>query len=260
MPLLAEIALDMWLLSQRPEGKACPDGYRFQAAVADALSRPGTRYVQRAGLHTLWGIPAASGAAHELDAAAQAPGSAYLVEAKATNEVSKTDIAVFELKLTDYYFGRWERAGNHAWFPLLAAAGAVSESARRLAIHRSIILCDYARLPLPVLYHHASHPTTLGKLPEDMRREMMRLAPRAIAPLQQRYLARQDLGGLLLRPMPYTSDEIDDLVFLQDEFTDNVLDRYDRLAPGRLEARAARLQRRLWPVLTMAATRPVLSA
>jgi hypothetical protein len=56
--------------------------------------------------------------------------------------------------------------------------------------------------------------------------------------------------------MPYTSDEIDDLLFLQDEFTDNVLDRYDRLAPGRLEARAARLQRRLWPVLTMAATRP----
>lgn len=216
--------------------------------------------MQRAGLHTLWGVPAASGAAHELDAAARAAGSAYLVEAKATSEVGKTDIAVFELKLTDYYFSRWERAGNHAWFPLLAAANAVSKSARRLAIHRSVILCDSARLPLPVLYHHATHPATLGKLPEDLRREITRLAPRAIAPLQRRYLARPDLGGLLLRPTPYTSDEIDDLLFLQDELTDNVLDRYDRLAPGRLERRASLLQRSLWPVRTVIAPGPALNA
>jgi hypothetical protein len=44
--------------------------------------------------------------------------------------------------------------------------------------------------------------------------------------------------------VPSPSEEIDDLLFLQDELTDNVLDRYDRLASGRLEARAARLKRR----------------
>jgi hypothetical protein len=38
---------------------------------------------------------------------------------------------------------------------------------------------------------------------------------------------------------------MDDLLYVQDELTDNVLDRYDRLAPGRLEARAAQLQRRM---------------
>jgi hypothetical protein len=50
---------------------------------------------------------------------------------------------------------------------------------------------------------------------------------------------------LLLRPCPYTASEIFDLLFVQDELTDNVLDRYGRLAPGRLEARAERLQRTL---------------
>lgn len=150
--------------------------------------------------------------------------------------------------------------GQSRLVPLLATAGAVSESARRLAIHRSVILCDSSRLPLPVLYHHATHTATLDQLPEDLRRELALLAPRAIGPLQQRYLARADLGGLLLQPRPYTSDEIDDLLFIQDELTDNVLDRYDRLASGRLEARAARLQRRLWPGRTLTWTRPALSA
>ena len=40
-------------------------------------------------------------------------------------------------------------------------------------------------------------------------------------------------------------EELDDLLFVQDELTDNVLDRYDRLHPGHLEARAARLQQKL---------------
>jgi hypothetical protein len=35
------------------------------------------------------------------------------------------------------------------------------------------------------------------------------------------------------------------LLFLQNELTDEVLERYDRLAPGHLEARAARVQRHL---------------
>jgi hypothetical protein len=34
----------------------------------------------------------------------------------------------------------------------------------------------------------------------------------------------------------YTRNEIDDLLYVQNELTDNVLDRYDRLAPGQPEA------------------------
>lgn len=59
-----------------------------------------------------------------------------------------------------------------------------------------------------------------------------------------------DVGDncLRLRPQPYTPEEIDDLLWLRDEFSDEVLDYYERRAPGRLEARGAHvvgpLQRR----------------
>jgi hypothetical protein len=201
--------------------------------------------VQRAGLHTLWGLRAASGVAHELDAAARATARAYLVEAKATTQVGKGELAVFELKVTDYYFSRWERVAAHDWYPILTAAGTVSDATRRLAAHRAITLCDPDRLPLPVLYHHATHPATHDELPEVLCAELARLAPRALASLQRRYVPSPEQSALLLRPCPYTPEELDDLLFVQDELTDNVLDRYDRLAPGRLEARAAHLQREL---------------
>jgi hypothetical protein len=133
---------------------------------------------------TLWGLAAASGVSHEIDAAARSTGCAYLVEAKATAGIGKADLAVFELKVTDFYFSRWRAV---AGYPLLSSAGAVSDACRRLAVHRAIILCDSARLPLPVLYHHATHPATRDELPEDLCAEMARLAPRALASVQRVY-------------------------------------------------------------------------
>ena len=63
--------------------------------------------------------------------------------------------------------------------------------------------------------------------------------------MQKRYVPSPRDDGLFLRPCPYTPDEIDDLLYVQDGLTDDVLDQYDRRAPGRLEARITRLQRRL---------------
>jgi hypothetical protein len=245
MRQFARIALDMWLLAQRPSGDGLPDGHQFQQAVADALRRLGIGGVQRSGLHTLWDRAGASGAGHELDAAGRAKARAYLIEAKATKKINKADLAVFELKVTDFYFSRWRTVAGHRWYPLLSTAGGVSDTSRRLAVHRAITLCDPGRLPLPVLYHHASHAATRDELPEDLCAEMARLAPRAFQSLQERYAPCSHRDGLILRPCPYSRDEVDDLLYVQDELTEDVLDRYDRLAPGRLEARAAQLQRRM---------------
>lgn len=44
--------------------------------------------------------------------------------------------------------------------------------------------------------------------------------------------------------LPVHPEKFDDLLFVQDEVTYSVLDRYHRLAPGRLKARAVRLQPR----------------
>ncbi|HXY98555.1 MAG TPA: hypothetical protein VEI03_01055 [Stellaceae bacterium] len=112
-------------------------------------------------------------------------------------------------------------------------------------MHRAITLCDPARLLLPVLHHHASHPATRDELPEDLCAKMVRLALRASASLQKRYVLCAKYHGLIPRPFPYAIIEIDDLLYVQDELADNVLDRYGRLVPGRLEARAAQPQRKM---------------
>ena len=199
------------------------------------------RVVQRAGLTTLFGLRAASGTAHELDAAGGADARAYLVECKAGWAVTKADLAVFELKVTDFYFARAEMVAGHAWWPILVCAAPVSDSLRRLAAARAVILCDPDRLALPVLYHHVTHPASAARLPRALVCEMRALGPRALACLQRRYRFDARTGELALRPRPYTAAQLDALLWLQDELTDEVLARYDHLAPGRLERRAERL-------------------
>jgi hypothetical protein len=98
---------------------------------------------------------------------------------------------------------------------------------------------------LPVLYHHATHRSSAGRLPELHCAELRRLAPRALQTLQQRYVPDIEQGCLRLDPCPYTPTEIDDLLFLQDELTPEVIDRYDRLRPGHLDHRALWLRRHL---------------
>jgi hypothetical protein len=240
---LAQITLDAALLAQRAEGERPPDGRAWERAVGHLLRRPGMRIVQQAGLQTLFGLRSASGARHELDGAAAGVDRAYLIEAKATPAIGKADVACFEMKITDFYFACWRMVSMASWKPIFVCAAAVNDSMRRLCAARSMILCDPQRLPLPVLYHHAIHPHSATQLPDTLSDELLRLAPRALGSLQQRYVPDLDADELRLRPSPYTPDEIDDLLWLQDELTDEVLDRYDRVAPGALERRAARLHR-----------------
>src|SRR5204863_4947334 len=106
------------------------------------------------------------------------------------------------------------------WHPLLICAAPVGSSLRRLAAHRGVVLCDPERLALPVLYHHATHPAPAQALPEPLVSELVRLAPRALATLQERYRGDLREGVLRLDPDPYSRDELDDLLFIQDELTD----------------------------------------
>lgn len=91
--------------------------------------------IQNAGLHTLWGFRAASGAAHELDAAARHGSAASLIEAKATTSITKADLAVFEPKITDHYFALRRAVASQAWWPILSSAGPADDASRRLAAH-----------------------------------------------------------------------------------------------------------------------------
>lgn len=242
---LASLCLDLWLLGEDGALHPLPGGGAYQNAVARALRRPGMRSIQKAGLHTLWSFRAASGVEHELDAAARHGSAAFLIEAKATTNLTKADLAVFELKITDHYFARWRTVASQAWWPILSSAGPADDASRRLAAHRSITLCEPGPLPLPVLYHHATHPAARGRLPNTLCRELARLAPRALQTMQERYQPDLHAARLYLEPRPYTANELDDLLFCQAELTGEVLARYERLDPDRLAARALRLRRYL---------------
>ena len=78
-------------------------------------------------------------------------------------------------------------------------------------------------------------------LPDQLCVEVARLAPRAVTALQERYVPDLDDNCLRIKPQPFTPEAIDDLLWLQDEFSDELLDYYDRRAPGLLEARGARV-------------------
>ena len=203
MKTLAQICLDATLLAQRADGEGLPDGHAFQRTIAQSLRRPGMRCVQASGLTRLWGFESASGAPHELDAAARMQADSYVIEAKAGVSVSKADLAVFELKLTEFYFARWRELVEQRWHPILICAAPAGKSLRRLAAHRGVVLCDPERLALPVLYHHATHPTAAA-LPGPLVSELKRLVPRAIETIQDRYRGDLDEGVLRLRPDPYS--------------------------------------------------------
>ena len=84
-----------------------------------------------------------------------------------------------------------------------------------MAAHRGVVLCDPQRLALPVLYHHATHPSSAAALPEVLVSELRRLAPRALETLQERYRGDPAEGVLRLSPDTYSADELDDLLFLK---------------------------------------------
>jgi hypothetical protein len=58
-------------------------------------------------------------------------------------------------------------------------------------------------------------------------------------PLQQQW--RIVDGEVRFRPRRWSRQDMTDLLWLQDELTDDLFDAYDRLAPGRLEGRVERL-------------------
>ena len=130
--------------------------------------------------------------------------------------------------------------------PVLTGVVLNAEAAlRRLAAHRGIVLCDGQRLPLPMLWHHAAQPSATGVYPRDLVSEFLRLIERAVIPLQGRLEPDLAADCLRLNPNRLDTADVDDLLYVQDELSDAVLERYDKLDPGRLERRSADLAKLL---------------
>lgn len=238
--LLAGITLDGFLAARYCVGHGLPEGRMWERAVGRLLYRPGLVRRQHAGLTTLFGSRPMSGCGHEIDAAASGWSGCLLFECKALREgISKSDIATFHLKTIDFYLGQLDIASGDQWWRIVVSASPVSNAIRALCFRLGIVLCDPMRFPLPVLLRAAAHPMGDEVLPVVKLRELLRLGERPCQQMQA--LWRIVEGEVRFRPARWTTQNMADLLWLQDELSDDLFDAYDRFAPGRLERRIAAL-------------------
>lgn len=103
-----------------------------------------------------------------------------------------------------------------------------------------ILLCDPVHLPIPVLLHIASQPVADQFLDDVKLGEIVRLGERACESLHDHWKLEKD-GTLSFRAHQWRRNEMDDLLWLQEDLTSDVLALYDTHRPGRLETRIEQL-------------------
>jgi hypothetical protein len=249
---LTGLCLDCFLLARyAPPGvEGRPDGRAWERAVSGLLWRPGLPRRQHAGTLGIFERGSASGAAHEIDGAGHGGSAGIWIEAKALEALDKSHVAVFDLKCWDLYTAAVQHdpgsTGRSCWWPLLVSSEPATDPVRRLCIALGIILCDPARMPLPVLLRGAAHPEADLLLPEVMLAEAVRLFSAPCRPIQERW-PLSDNGEWLMRGLRDHLDArtIGDALYVQDELTADLLDYFDLDAPGALERRAEELTARL---------------
>lgn len=213
-------------------------------ASTPGLSRPNA--VQGPGSLSLFGVRAASGIAHELDAAALFATWAVITEAKAYGQrsPSKNDIAIFDRKTLDYYVAlrRSGVAGPH--WRVLASATPLEDGVRRYCYLNGIVSVEPALIPLPMLLRIAGKPDADEWLPEQLLAETVRLGEAAAGPLEARYVPdgphhlRFDTS--ILPPRDLT-----DLLWLHKTLSAELVRLVNRQAPEHYDRRAALLLRRI---------------
>ncbi len=246
---LAALAMDAFLLARYcSPGHSPASGRAWERAVSPLLWRPGFTRRQHAGVLGLFGRGSQSGARHEIDGAGQGPEIGAWIESKARTTLNKSDVAVFHLKCFDLYRAAAseypEQTAQAEWWPLLVSSEPTGEAVRRICCDLGVVVCDPQRLPLPALLFAASRPNADDYLSETHLGELVRLAELACASMQERWRLDADRRVVSMRLDNMDSTEIADLLFLQDELTEDFLDAFELHAPGVLEQRALALTER----------------
>ena len=243
------MTVDAFLLARycRPDHTQA-GGRAWERTVSQLLWRSVFTRRQHAGSLGLFGQGSQSGAQHEIDGIGQGPGITVFIESKARTKLNKSDVAVFHLKCFDLYRKAAseypEQTATARWWPLLVSSEPTGEAVRRISCDLGVVVCDPRRLPLPALLFAASRPNADEYLSEAHLSELIRLAEGVCVPVQQKW--RLDIGTreVKMRLNDRSSTEITDLLFLQDELTEDFLDVYEVNAPGVLDQRATGLVER----------------
>ena len=166
----------------------------------------------------------------------------------ARTTLNKSDVAVFHLKCFDLYRAAAseypDETSKARWWSLLVSSEPTGEAVRQICCDLGVVVCDPQRLPLPALLFAASRPNADDYLSETHLGELVRLAEAACAPMQQRWRLDIDGRAVILSLDNMDSTEIADLLFLQEELTEDLLDAFEVHAPGVLDRRASALVER----------------
>ena len=249
--VLAEIALDVWLLSR--EGvrstSVLAEGRVWERAIGRILRRDDFTRHQDVGETSLFGHGSASGVAHEIDAAASGRNCSVIVECKSkVGGATKADLALFHEKTLDFYFERPHAVGNQRWWRFVISSSPVADSVRAFGIQLGLVVCDPAYLPLPTILWTACRPNADQHLRERLLEEAVRMGESALMPMQRRWAWDPDTGDIRIKPKPLKSSEIDDLVWLQAELGSDIIDIYHR-RPGYLKVRLSELRKAIKEIL-----------
>ena len=249
--LLARVTLDAWLLTQLEVKIPRPDGRTWERMIGELLRRPCLTLRQQGGLTTLFGVRAASGARHELDGASAGGPDVILVEAKSgQNGADKADAAIFHHKTFDFYCADPEHNATARWWRLLVSAAPAGWSLRASCVHLGIILCEPRRLPWPVLLRAAGQPSADLLLPDGLLAEAVRLGQTGAATVQERWRYNSVNRSIEFDPCHPSTEEIEDLLSIQDELSEYMLDAYDLYRPLMLPRRTMILRSKMSQIAT----------
>ena len=246
---IASLTVDTFLLARYCKPEHTQEGGRaWERTVSQLLWRSAFTRRQHAGALGLFGQGSQSGAHHEIDGIGQGPGITALIESKARSQLNKSDVAVFHLKCFDLYRKAAseypEQTAEARWWPLLVSSEPTGETVRRICCDLGVVVCDPRLLPLPALLFAASRPNADDYLPEVQLSELVRLAESVCVPMQQRWRLDIDARAVNLHLDDMDSVDITDLLFLQEELTEDFLEAYEVHAPGVLDQRASPLVER----------------
>jgi hypothetical protein len=230
-------------------GEGRPDGRAWEQAVTRGLWMPEISRRQHAGTLGLFGCSGRSGANHELDGAGHGAGLGIWIEAKARKALEKADVAVFAFKTLDLYREavQHDPAGSarQAWWPVLVSSEPCREAVHRCCLAMGVILCEPSVFPLPTLMSVAARPFADMHLDERLLGMAVDLGERLCRPMQARWPLNPGRRELCLSLDEPGAAAIGDALFVQRELTGDLLDFYDRHAPGELERRGLRPAERL---------------
>jgi hypothetical protein len=179
---------------------------------------------------------------HELDGCGAQGSLTLIVEAKAYggHGPSKEDLMFFDRKTFDLYVAR-RRAGEVGpHYRVLASTQGIDSYVRKYCYLYGIVAVEPDILPLSLLLRMVNRPAARQFFQVGLIADFLRLGEAACGPLESRYVP-EGQSHLRFDLATFPEQELEDLLWLHQELSADVLELVDQERPGHFEERADRL-------------------